>query len=47
MAAKFLNSVRVLFKEVYEDKSISATEEWVNPEGMWDAYSVKRGDRNF
>ena len=47
MAAKFLNSIRVLCEEGCENKFFSATEEWVNPDGMWDAYSVKIGDRSF
>ena len=47
MAAKFLSSIQVLREDGCEDKFISATEEWVNPDGMWVAYSVKIGDRSF
>ena len=45
MAAKFLNSVRVLLKEGCEDKFIAAAEEWVSTEGMLDSYRAKIGDR--
>ena len=45
MSAKFLNNVRVLCKEGCEERFIAATEAWVNPEGMLQAYWAKTGDR--
>ena len=47
MAATFLNNVRVRCKEGCEDKFIAATEEWVNPQGMLDAYWAKTGERSY
>ena len=47
MAAPFLNSVRVLLKEGYDDKFIAAAEEWVTTEGMLDSYWAKTGDCLF
>ena len=47
MAAQFLNSVRVLFKQGCEDKFIAASEELVSTEGVLDSYRAKTGDRLF
>ena len=47
MAAKFLNNVRVICKEGCEEKFIAATQAWVNPEGMLDAYWAKTGERRY
>ena len=47
MAAAYLNNVRVLCKEGCEEKFIAETEEWVNPEGMLDAYWAKTGERSY
>ena len=47
MAAKYLNNVRVRCKEGCEEKFIAETEQWVNPEGMLDAYWAKTGERSY
>ena len=47
MAATYLNNVRVLCKEGYEEKFIAETGQWVNPEGMLDAYWAKTGERSY
>ena len=47
MAAGYLNNVRVLIKEGCEKQFIAVTEEWVNPEGMLDAYWAKTGERSY
>ncbi len=47
MAAKFLNNVRVICKAGCEEAFISATQAWVNPEGMLDAYWAKTGERRY
>ena len=47
MAAKFLNNVRVICKAGCEESFISATQAWVNPEGMLDAYWAKTGERRY
>lgn len=47
MAARFLNNVRVRCKEGCEDNFIAETKQWVNPEGMLDAYWAKTGERSY
>ena len=47
MAAAYLNNVRVLCKEGCEEKFIAETKQWVNPEGMLDAYWAKTGERSY
>ena len=47
MTAKFLNNVRVTCKEGCEETFIAATQAWVNPEGMLDAYWAKTGERRY
>ena len=47
VGANFLNNVRVLCKEGCEEHFIAATEAWVNPEGMLDAYWAKTGERRY
>ena len=47
MAAKFLNNVRVICKEGCEEQFIAATEAWINPDGMLDAYWAKTGARGY
>lgn len=42
MVAKFLNNVRVLFKEGCEERFIAATEAWVNSEGMLHAFGLRQ-----
>ena len=47
VAAKFINNVRVLCKEGSEEAFLAATEAWVNPDGMTDAYWAKTGERRY
>ena len=47
MAARFLNNVRVRCKEGCEDNFIAVTKQWVNPDGMLDAYWAKTGERAY
>ena len=47
MPAAYLNNVRVLCKEGCEEKFIAETAQWVNPEGMLDAYWAKTGERSY
>ena len=47
MAARFLNNVRVRCKEGCEDNFIAVTKQWVNPDGMLDAYWAKTGERSY
>ena len=47
VAAKFINNVRVLCKEGSEEAFLAATEAWVNPAGMTDAYWAKTGERRY
>ena len=47
MAAFFINSVRVRCKEGCEEKFHAATQAWINPDGMTDAYWAKTGDRQY
>ena len=47
MAAAYLNNVRVRCKEGCEEKFIAVTEQWINPEGMLDAYWAKTGERSY
>ncbi|KZR87120.1 hypothetical protein [Synechococcus sp. MIT S9508] len=47
MVARFLNNVRVRCKEGCEDNFIAVTKQWVNPEGMLDAYWAKTGERSY
>ena len=47
VAARSLNNVRVRCKEGCEDRFIAVTEQWVNPEGMLDAYWAKTGERTY
>ena len=47
MAAKFLNNVRVICKEGCEEAFVAATEAWINPDGMMDAYWAKTGERSY
>ena len=47
MAATYLNNVRVLGKEGYEEKVIAETGQGVNPEAMVDAYWAKTGERSY
>ena len=47
VAAKFINNVRVRCKEGSEQAFLAATEVWVNPDGMTDAYWAKTGERQY
>ena len=47
MTATYLNNVRVRCKEGFEAKFMAETEQWVNPEGMLDAYWPKTGERSY
>jgi len=47
VAARFLNNVRVRCKEGCEDNLIVVTKQWVNPEGMLDAYWAKTGEPSY
>lgn len=47
VVARFLNNVRVRCKKGCEDRFIAVTEQWVNPEGMLDAYWAKTGERSY
>ena len=47
VAARFLNNVRVRCKPGCEDSFIAVTEQWVNPDGMLDAYWAKTGERSY
>ena len=47
VAARFLNNVRVRCKPGCEDSFIAVTEQWVNPDGMFDAYWAKTGERSY
>ena len=47
MAAEFINNVRVVCKEGWEEKFLAATAAWVNPEGMTDAIWAKTGERRY
>ena len=47
MDAAYLYNVRVRCKEGYEEKFIAVTEQWINPEGMLDAYWAKTGERSY
>ena len=45
VAARFVNNVHVRCKQGCEDRFIAVTEQWVNPEGMLEAYWAKTGER--
>ena len=47
VAAKFINNVRVRCKEGSEQAFLAATEVWVNPAGMTDAFWAKTGERQY
>ena len=47
MSTNSLNHVRVICKEGCEEAFVAATEAWINPDGMMDAYWAKTGRRSY